>query len=359
MIKKIAITGGPCGGKSTALSAIKVEFENLGYKVIIIGETATEMLSSGVKIEECGQMEFQKNLLLLQLEKEKRYFDLAKILDEKFGKVLIVCDRGVMDGSAYLEKKQFAKIQKSVGTNIVELRDNYDGVFHLVTAADGAKDFYTLENNAVRSETPNEAKALDERIISAWCGHPHLRIIDNSTDFDKKIKRLITEIKSLLGEPEPLEIERKFLIGYPDLDYLEILPNCHKISIEQKYCTFGGKNFRVRRRGENNEFVYFKSEKISISDTTRIEIETRISEDEYNSSKEVIGVISKDRYCLVYENKYFEIDVFPFWKDKALMEIELIDENETFILPDFIKVIREVTDDANYRNFALATNKNK
>ncbi len=62
----------------------------------------------------------------------------------------------------------------------------------------------------------------------------HLRIIDNSTDFDKKMLRLVTEI-AFLGEPEPFEIEKKFLIEYPDINILESLPNCQKVEILQMY----------------------------------------------------------------------------------------------------------------------------
>ena len=64
--------------------------------------------------------------------------------------------------------------------------------------------------------------------------------------------------------------------------------------------------------------------------------------------------IRKDRYCLTYENQYFEIDVYPFWQDKAIAEIELSDENTPIVFPDYIKIIREVTDDPAYKNANLA-----
>ena len=32
----------------------------------------------------------------------------------------------------------------------------------------------------------------------------------------------------------------------------------------------------------------------------------------------------------MYENQYFEIDIYPFWDDKAIVEIELNDENRYF-----------------------------
>ena len=64
--------------------------------------------------------------------------------------------------------------------------------------------------------------------------------------------------------------------------------------------------------------------------------------------------IRKNRYCLTYENQYFEIDIYPFWEDKAIVEIELSDESAVIQFPEEIKVIKEVTDDESYKNASLA-----
>ena len=64
--------------------------------------------------------------------------------------------------------------------------------------------------------------------------------------------------------------------------------------------------------------------------------------------------IRKDRYCLTYDNQYFEIDVYPFWKDRAIAEIELSDEKTAIRFPEEIRVIREVTGDDAYKNASLA-----
>ena len=64
--------------------------------------------------------------------------------------------------------------------------------------------------------------------------------------------------------------------------------------------------------------------------------------------------IRKSRYCLMYDNQYFEIDIYPFWNDKAIAEIELRDENAEVRFPEQIKVIREVTYDESYRTSSLA-----
>ena len=98
--------------------------------------------------------------------------------------------------------------------------------------------------------------------------------------------------------------------------------------------------------------------KIKISDIKRIEIENYISENEYNEylshTEYITGIISKDRYCIVDNSTYYELDVYPFWNDKATIEIELLSENQDYKLPDFIKLIREVTYESEYRNIALA-----
>ena len=41
-VTKIVITGGPCAGKSTALSRIQEEFTTLGYTVLFVPETTTQ-----------------------------------------------------------------------------------------------------------------------------------------------------------------------------------------------------------------------------------------------------------------------------------------------------------------------------
>lgn len=357
-VTKIVITGGPCAGKSTAFSRIQEEFTSMGYNVLFVPETATELINGGIAPWTCKTSdEFQKFLMRLQLEKEKIFVDATSSMSgEKF---LIVCDRGMLDNKSYMTSFGFQSVLNELNLNETELRDNYDAVFHLVTAANGAEEFYTTANNTARTETPEEARKIDEKLISAWTGHPHFRVIDNSTTFDGKIKRLIKEIATFLGEPEPFEIERKYLIEYPDITWLESLENCQRIEIIQTYLkSDDNEEVRVRQRGVDGNFIYFKTVKRKITDLKRVEIEKRLSKDEYLAllleADTEKRQIRKTRYCLMYENQYFEIDVYPFWNDKAILEIELSDENAEICFPDKIKVINEVTDDENYKNASLA-----
>ena len=156
---KVVITGGPCAGKSTAMSRIQEFFEQLGYTVLFIHETATELIAGGVAPWTCGtNKDYQKVQLKLQLEKEKAFEDAARTM--KTSKVLIVCDRGALDNKAYMTEAEFATVIQHIGANEVELRDNYDAVFHLVTAAKGAEEFYTTANNTARTETVEQAAVL-------------------------------------------------------------------------------------------------------------------------------------------------------------------------------------------------------
>ena len=357
-ITKIVLTGGPCAGKTTALNWIDNYFSNRGYIVLFVPETATELISNGVAPWTCGSnYDYQKFQIKLQKVKEQIFEDASKTM--KNDKILIVCDRGILDNKAYMKDAEFKQILKENKTTEVKERDSYDAIFHLVSAAKGKEEVYTLANNTARTETIEQAKEIDDKIISAWTGHPHLRIIDNSTDFEEKLEKLLKEISSFLGEPEPLEIERKYLIYFPNIKELEKLPNCTKVDITQTYLKSNdGTERRIRARGINGDYVYYLTEKKKITGLKRIEVERRLTQDEYISllmeADTKLHSIHKTRYCLSENNQYFEIDVYPEWDNQAIMEIELSDENEEIKIPSFIKVYKEVTDNDEYKNANMA-----
>ena len=356
-ITKIVITGGPCAGKSTALSKIQKIFSDMGYKVLVVPETATELITGGVAPWTCKtNVEYQKCQMELQLKKEKLFLRAAEGMDCE--KMLILCDRGAMDNKVYMSDDDFLTVLDFVGMSEIELRDSYDAVIHLVSAANGAAEFYTTENNAARTETVEQAIELDNKLIAAWTGHRHLRVIENDTNFENKIRNVINEISTFLGEGAPVEIERKFLIEYPDISWLENIKNCRKVEIIQTYLLpdADGGDQRIRQRGIGSSFTYYYTRKVN-ADGKVIATERRLTKDEYlaylmeaDTSKRQIR---KTRYSLTHDNRYFEIDVFPFWKDKAMLSIELHSENEIPEFPENIKVIKEITGNPDYKHSAI------
>ena len=357
-IYKIALTGGPCAGKTTALSWIDNYFSEKGYSVLFVSETATELITSGVAPWTCDtNFDFQSLQIKLQKYKEQVILEAAKKV--KNDKVLIVCDRGILDTKAFIKPMEFKQILKALNTSEIKERDSYNAVFHLVTAAKGKEEAYTLANNKARTENAKQAIELDDKIIAAWTGHSHLRVIDNSTEFEEKLERLIKEISSFLGEPEPLEIERKYLIYYPNIKELDNMDNCTKVDITQIYLkSDDDTERRIRSRGIDGDYSYYLTEKRKVTDVTRVEVERRLTEKEYlellTKSDNKLHTIHKTRYCLTINNKYYEIDIYPEWNRQAIMEIELSSEDEEVIVPDFISIYKEVTNDTKYKNYNMA-----
>ena len=358
-VTRIVVTGGPCAGKTTAMSWIQNAFEEKGYTVLFVDETATQLITGGAAPWLSSSMkDFQRWLIHLQIEKEKSFAAIAKTMKSR--KILIVSDRGTLDSRAYMTDADFRTMLKEMNTNEVSLRDRYDAVFHLVTAAKGAEEFYTLSNNAARTETPEKAVELDDRLIAAWTGHPHLRVIDNSSDFNTKMIRLIREISSVLGEPEPTENERKYLIRFPDVEALERRPNCRKVDILQIYLQDDreGEEIRIRQRGQDGHYIYTLTRKRKVSGGKRAELEKRLSQAEFLSlvpwADPALRPIRKQRYCLSENGLYYEIDIYPEWKDRAILEVEFRDDGREVKMPDGVEVIREVTDDESFTNYSLA-----
>ncbi|MBQ6344207.1 MAG: ATP-binding protein [Anaerolineaceae bacterium] len=196
-ITKIVITGGPCAGKSSVLPAVYDELTRRGFVVLTVPEGAYELLIGNVGPKSLGSvLLFEKYVFLLQLENEKIFKLAANEIKDK--PVVLLYERGVMDGKAYLSDNEFAELLQSIGKTESEICADYDAVFHLVTAAKDAKDSYTTANNHVRLETAAEAIRVDDRLIEAWSAHPNHFIIDNSTEFEEKKERLIQGILSVL-----------------------------------------------------------------------------------------------------------------------------------------------------------------
>lgn len=152
------------------------------------------------------------------------------------------------------------------------------------------------------------------------------------------------------------EIERKFLIEMPDRALLE---RCERSQITQTYLLGEPMTTeRVRKRVRSGACEYTHTVKRKLNSMRRIEDERTITEAEYEALLKRADpkrrTIEKTRCCFEYGGRLWELDIFPFWDDKAYLEIELTDEGELAELPPGIRLIREVTDDERYTNAALS-----
>lgn len=359
-IIKIVLTGGPAAGKTTLISRILKEFKQEdGWRVITIPETATELISGfGIKpFGNCMSMlKFQDFVIADQIHKEKLALWAAEVVPEK--DVLVIYDRALMDDKAYISDEEFAATLAGFdGRTEKTVLAGYDAVLHLVTCAKGAEFAYDLGNEA-RTESIEYAREMDDRTLRAWSGHPNLRIIDNAINFEDKINRAIREIYRIVGQPEPMVRKRKYLISMPDMENLAKRYAAVPIDMVQTYLCMTNPCIerRVRRQKHGGEYMYFYTEKHIRPDGTKWDTEKPITEKDYNryllEADPELQSVDKTKYRFVYDSCRFEIDVYPFSADKAVMF--RYSENDEAAIPPEIRVIREVTGDPDYKNKQLA-----
>lgn len=359
-VPSIVLTGGPCAGKTTGLCYLQEKLSDFGFHVLTVPESPTLLIQGGITSQNntLSLKQFQESVVRTMCALELEFTSVAQDIRTK--KCVVLHDRGIMDASAYMPRPMFEEVIKDRGLRIADiLGHRYDGIIFLRTAALGAEEFYTLDNNTARLETPEEARIVDGETLQAWNGHPHVRIIDNSTSFDKKLKRTLQAACRVLGIPVPLEIERKFLVR--PVDMAKIGPYC-SVEIEQMYLQNSNprEELRIRKRQYQDGCVYYQTTKQSVRPKVRVEKEKTISEDQYELSSKIklpgSIILSKTRSCFIFQNQYFELDRYSgIHEGLWLLEIELTEENDKVEIPPFINVVKEVTDNKSYFNFSLAT----
>lgn len=362
-LHRIVLTGGPCAGKTTALARITERLEDLGWRVFRVPEAATLLFSGGARPAHWNhdeQVRFQTLLLRLAAKLEDTFAAAAKASGKPS---VVLCDRGAMDSRAYVDDAAWSEILSSNDWTTVELRDErYDAVIHLVTAADGAEAAYTTSNNAARDETPERARALDAKTMAAWVGHSHLRVIKNDgVDFESKVRRAVAAVCHVVGIPEPVESERKFLVRRGLPSGLSGVQH-QSVEIEQTYLLGAndGSTERVRKRSQHGSSVYYHTIKRPLRAGERIEIERQVTAREYaefmTRKDPARRTVSKSRTCFVWDGWYFELDVFHSPRPGlTLLEVEA---DPSYVgqppIPPFIEIDREVTNEPGWSNAELA-----
>ena len=364
---KVVLTGGPCGGKTTAKSEIKARFEQLGFLVLCGAEAATLLFGGGVPFphDEASAMLLQKTILRLQITLE----DMLEEIGRASGRpTLILLDRGTLDGKAYVSDHEWELLLDDMKMSTVLLRDQrYDAVIHLVTAADGAASFYTLANNETRTETPEQAREMDRKTLNSWTGHEHLYIVDNSTAFDEKIRRAVARIAKLVGAPAPLALTRKFLLKKrPTNEELEDQGvKLEVFEVETTYLrSHSNEKHRVRRRqqGTNVSFqhqMWSTETKVDGTQETHMTEKTLSAREYYILLKQRDPercTVSKTLICFIWGSSYWELNSFKGDSDVAILEVEAESRETRIDFPEFLGLAKEVTDDLAYDSYLIARN---
>lgn len=374
-IHRVVLTGGPCAGKSTCLNRIKTFFQNIGWKVFCVPETATILLSTGINfydLKDDYKIKFQENLLKNLLQIEESVYQAAKFYQyDKKQNCIVIYDRGAMDPVSYLEPDEWELLKRrNPNWNEVNLRDTrYDQIIHLITAAKGAEDFYTLSNNSVRTESIETARVIDEKCAKSWIGHPCMDIVDNCFDFEAKVAKALQLVCERIG----LNLKgfgvgnkkRKFLVKSIHYDH-PMFPNFTELKVIHNFLVsspeFG--QIRLRKSGDGDNWSYSYSI-LASKEGQYVETHNQVKTREYAILSKAIdenhvAVVLK-RQCFIWKNRYYRLDIYQEPSEGALEGLILLStriDDEELILPDFFEIEKEVTEDPKYFTYNLSLKNN-
>lgn len=187
--KRIVLTGGPGGGKTTAIDLFRRE---LGECVIVVPESATVLFKGGFP---------RTDNVDAILSTQKAIFHVQRNIEDIQRKIYpertLLCDRGTIDGAAYWPG-EVDEFFSHFNTSIEEELKRYDAVIFFETAAAGG---LSIEGgNPVRNENLTQAIELDKKLQSLWSQHDCFTFVPHQGSFIDKIMSGLESIKKVLNQ---------------------------------------------------------------------------------------------------------------------------------------------------------------
>mmetsp|Transcript_23655 Transcript_23655/g.75437 ORF Transcript_23655/g.75437 Transcript_23655/m.75437 type:complete len:324 (+) Transcript_23655:1-972(+) len=193
-IFQVVLTGGPCAGKSSAMEFLAERLREMAFDVYLVPEVPTLLLNGGCVYPGLDGGErlvtFEASLIELQLQMEQTFYNVARSTGRPS---VILYDRGLLDVAAYLPRALWNNVlnyNQWVRDGMLGVLERYDLILHLVTAANGAEKHFLQHGEAANDVSLQQARELDSKIHSSYQGHPHHHVVDNSTDFPRKLERV-------------------------------------------------------------------------------------------------------------------------------------------------------------------------
>jgi predicted ATPase len=167
----IVLTGGPGAGKTAVLETLR---RVVCPHVAVLPESASILFSGGFwRLSSLtGRKAAQRAIFHVQRELE----EMARGEEQVQA---IVCDRGTLDGMAYWPESSEGFLH-ALGIKLDDELKRYATVIHMRTPS--GVDGYNHQN-PLRTESPEVAIELDDKIVRIWQPHPRRHFVANSTSF--------------------------------------------------------------------------------------------------------------------------------------------------------------------------------
>lgn len=186
---RIAVTGGPGGGKTTAADLFRRE---LGEQVVIVPESATILFGGG--FPRATQVDAVRSTQTAIFHVQRSLEDVQAAL---YPERILLCDRGTIDGAAYWPDgtdDYFRAMSTSLDVELCR----YDAVVFFETAAVAG---LSIEGgNPVRRESLEQARQLDAQLKLLWSRHRTFLFVPHDQSFFRKLTVALTLMRNVTAE---------------------------------------------------------------------------------------------------------------------------------------------------------------
>lgn len=187
-IRRVVLTGGPGGGKTTAADLVRRE---LGERVVIVPEAATILFAGGFPRSRQREASRAAQTAIFHVQR-----NLEDVQSAIYPERVLLCDRGTVDGAAYWDAGADSFF-RSLGTELERELARYDAVVFFETAAIAGM---SIEGgNPVRCESIAQAIELDGKLRALWERHPRFTLVRHSKSFLEKIVSALAILEKLVG----------------------------------------------------------------------------------------------------------------------------------------------------------------
>ena len=204
MQKRIVLTGGPSAGKTTLLNWLGHHFEN---KIHLAPEAATILFSNGHPRPNSFEEALFTQRKIFKIQRDLELIALER--SNPFQPEPLFCDRGSLDGGAYWPGS-LDHFCESMETTLESEVARYTAIIHLQSP----NTQHGYRNTSIRTESAEEAAALDARIGEYWKHHSNYFFIPHEDSFSKKLTHALEILKPYLPNSNFLH-PINFLVSNP------------------------------------------------------------------------------------------------------------------------------------------------